>query len=233
MNATKVVHILRPGRLEYLKSVKLQKSITSKFDKSKENLFRNVLILTEHNPVYTIGIRNKDYTEDDADKLRQLGAEFHKTDRGGLITFHGPGQLVAYPILHLKHFEPSLRWYVCHIEKTVIDVCRKFGLNAQSTEDTGVWIEDRKICAIGIHCSRYITTHGLALNCRNDLKWYDHIVPCGIKGKGVTSLSAELDKSISMEDATTEFLDSFKRIFKCELKEIGADETANYLRKIE
>lgn len=231
-NASKIVHVLRPGKLDYLKAVKLQQSIAAKFDKSKENLFRNVLILTEHNPVYTIGIRSKDYTDIDAEKLRELGAEFHKTNRGGLITFHGPGQLVAYPIIHLKHFQPSLRWYVCHIEKTIIDVCRKFGINAHTSPDTGVWVEDRKICAIGLHCSRYITTHGLALNCRTDLKWFEHIVPCGVQGKGVTSLSAELNKPVSIEEATPELLDSFKRIFKCEINEIGKDETAGYLRKI-
>lgn len=218
---SRIVYTLRTGKLNYLESLKLQLKISSQKHKLDENKFKNILILTEHNPVYTIGIRSKDYTVKDEEELKALGAEFHKTNRGGLITFHGPGQLVAYPIIHLKQFQPSVRWYVCHIEKMVIDLCKQNGILARTTEDTGIWVEDRKICAIGIHASRYVTTHGLALNCNTDLKWFDHIVPCGIVGKGVTSLTRELGKEISIEDATPMLLNSFKKLFGCELCEIN------------
>lgn len=222
--ASRLVHVLKAGRLNYGESLKLQKSISDRLIKGDEN-FKNVLILTEHNPVYTIGIRTKNYSSDDEEKLTKLGAEFYKTNRGGLITFHGPGQLVAYPIINLKNFEPSVRWYVCHIEKTIIDLCKKHGITARTTEDTGVWVDNRKICAIGIHASRYITSHGLALNCNVDLSWFKHIVPCGLEGKEVTSLSKELAKNISIDDTTPEFLASFQDIFQCSTEIVNQKET--------
>lgn len=211
---SRLVHILNTGRLNYGESLKLQKSISNRLLQG-DIKYKNVIILTEHDPVYTIGIRTRNYTIDDEENLKKLGAEFYRTNRGGLITFHGPGQLVAYPIINLKNFEPSVRWYVCHIEKTVIDLCRKHGIVAKTTEDTGVWVEHRKICAIGIHASRYVTTHGLALNCNINLEWFSHIVPCGLEGKEVTSLSKELRKNISVEDTTPEFISSFQDVFKC------------------
>jgi lipoyl(octanoyl) transferase 2 len=226
--SSRLVHVLKAGRLNYGESLKLQKSISERLVKGDES-FKNVLILTEHDPVYTIGIRTKNYTIDDEEKLKKLGAEFHKTNRGGLITFHGPGQLVAYPIINLKNFDPSVRWYVCHIEKTIIHLCKKYGITAQTTEDTGVWVDNRKICAIGIHASRYITTHGLALNCNIDLSWFKHIVPCGLEGKEVTSLSKELAKNMSIDDTTPEFLASFQDTFKCSIEIVNDKETREIL----
>lgn len=222
--SSRLVHVLKAGRLNYSESLKLQKSISNRLIQGDEK-FKNVLILNEHNPVYTIGIRTKNYSKDDEEKLTKLGADFHKTNRGGLITFHGPGQLVAYPIVNLKNFEPSVRWYVCHIEKTIIDLCRKHGITARTTEDTGVWVENRKICAIGIHASRYITSHGLALNCNVDLSWFKHIVPCGLEGKEVTSLSKELAKNVTIDDTTHEFLASFQDVFKCSTEIVSEKET--------
>ncbi|XP_031617941.1 putative lipoyltransferase 2, mitochondrial [Contarinia nasturtii] len=224
-----LVHILRTGLIKYGQGLRLQKFITSTFNEQNDCKFKNILILTEHRPVYTIGIRTKDYTIDDEAYLQSLGAEFYKTNRGGLITFHGPGQLVAYPILNLKEFEPSIRWYVCHLEKTIIDVCKQFNLNAKTTPDTGVWIDDRKICAMGVHGKRYITSHGLALNCDIDLKWFDHIVPCGLTDKSVTSLTKELDKNVSIDDVMPLFLDSFKHTFNCKLVELSNNETKFYI----
>lgn len=211
---TKLIHVLRAGRLSYQAGLSLQTIIAKRV---LNDPTKNILILTEHNPpVYTIGIRTKDYTLADELRLQALGAEFYRTNRGGLITFHGPGQLVVYPIINLKNFEPSLRWYICQIESTIIELCQQFGITAQRTKDTGIWVEDRKICAIGVHCSRYITTHGLALNCNTDLKWFEHIVPCGIEGKGVTSLSAELKKCVAISDVCEQFLKCFCSGFKCD-----------------
>ncbi|XP_052900673.1 putative lipoyltransferase 2, mitochondrial [Anopheles moucheti] len=225
---SRLVHILRAGKLPYQRALKLQQTIANqllqhaKHPPNEVNVqmppYRNVLILTEHDPVYTIGIRTRGYDEADEQRLRTLGADFVRTNRGGLITFHGPGQLVAYPILDLKHFQPSVRWYVCHLERTIIELCKRYGLRAQTTADTGVWIEDRKICALGIHASRYVTTHGLALNCDIDLSWFQHIVPCGLVGKSVTSLAQELNRpDLGIESVTGEFLDCFRQTLECDL----------------
>lgn len=226
-----VVHVLRAGLTSYAQGLNLQKQIASKFHDATPEQFRNVLILTQHQPVYTIGIRTKDYTVNDEQHLRQLGADFHRTNRGGLITFHGPGQLIAYPILNLKQFTPSVRWYVCHLEKTIISVCAELGLTAGTTPDTGVWIENRKICAIGIHGKRYITTHGLALNCDNDLTWFEHIVPCGLIGKGVTSLSMEMNRPFTVAQTIPLLIDHFGKTFDCNLVECTEDETRDYLHE--
>lgn len=225
----RIVNVLRAGKLEYQHSLNLQMTLAK--TPPIANVFKNMLILTEHSPVYTIGIRNKDYSMAERDRLRALGAQFYQTNRGGLITFHGPGQLVVYPILNLKQFNAGIRWYVCHLEKTIIDLCAKFGLKGETSPDTGVWIQDRKICAIGVHGSRYITTHGLALNCDTELRWFDHIVPCGIEGKGVTSVSQELGKRVGIQEVESSFLDSFQRTFMCELHNVCADDTSAYLKE--
>ncbi|KAH3807721.1 putative lipoyltransferase 2, mitochondrial [Dreissena polymorpha] len=180
----------------------------------------DVLLLVEHNPVYTVGLRDKSYSKEDEEKLRATGAEFHRTNRGGLITFHGPGQLVAYPIINLKHFKLGMRDYVCKLEKTMIDTCGFYGLKATTTKDTGVWIEDRKVGAVGIHGSRFITTHGVSLNCNTDLTWFDHIVPCGLEGKTTTSLSKELQKKVCITQTIPVFLKAFQERFGCELTEM-------------
>lgn len=226
------VHILRAGLTTYQQGLRLQQLFTSRFNEKTENEFESFLILTEHKPVYTIGIRTKDYTIDDEEKLRKLGADFFRTNRGGLITFHGPGQIVAYPILNLKQFKPSVRWYVCHLEKTIISLCDELGLRATTSQDTGVWIGNEKICAMGIHAKRYITSHGLALNCDVDLSWFDHIVPCGLPGKGVTSLSKQLGKRISFESAAPLMLSHFERTFNCNVKNCSANETRDYLSQV-
>ncbi|KAI4459120.1 octanoyltransferase [Holotrichia oblita] len=224
---TNIIKILNAGVMNYMKSLALQKHIAAQHHASDQDGM-DTIIFVEHPPVYTIGIRTKDYTEEDQVRLQQtggyVGAEFYKTNRGGLITFHGPGQLVVYPILNLKHFKPSMKWYICHIEKTVIDVCTKFGLKANTSPHTGVWIGDNKICAIGVHGSRFVTTHGLAINCCTDLEWYKHIVPCGIKDKGVTTLTKELNRVVTVEEVMPIFLDCFKKYFNCNYIDYPQDE---------
>lgn len=210
------VKVINAGKLHYQRALELQKKLSSQQVESFQD-FTNYLILNEHNPVYTIGIRRKDYSDEDRKKLQNLGAEFHETNRGGLITFHGPGQLVAYPIIHLKQFQPSMRWYVNQLETTIIDLCYMFNISAKTTEDTGIWVGDSKICAIGIHGKKYVTTHGIGLNCNTDLKWFDYIIPCGIEGKGVTSLSKELSRNVSVEETIPSFLESFSNNFNCSL----------------
>lgn len=141
-----IVKVWQTGKINYGQSLKLQKYLA---DMHHKNIpMSDTILLVEHPPVYTIGIRTKDYTIEDEALLKQKGAEFYRTNRGGLITFHGPGQLVVYPILNLKHFRPSMRWYVEHIEKTIITLCHKFELQAQTSPYTGVWINDKKVMLI-------------------------------------------------------------------------------------
>lgn len=228
---SKVVRLLYAGRMHYNAGLNLQKLLVDQhFQKEKDDICNTLLIL-EHNPVFTIGIRQKDYTIEDEEKLKNLGAQFYKTNRGGLITFHGPGQLVAYPILDLKQFRTSIKWYVCQIEKMIIRLCAEFGIKAETSPDTGVWVNDRKICAIGIHGTRFVTSHGLALNCNTDLSWFDHIVPCGIEGKGVTSISKELDMTVTIEDVLPLFQTAFRDQFECSLVDYPPNEIYDLLRK--
>lgn len=227
-----IVKVLWAGRLKYGPSLQLQKILSNLHFKQLNNEICNTLLLVEHDPVYTIGIRSKNYTEDEEKKLRNLGAEFFKTNRGGLITFHGPGQLVAYPILNLKQFKPSIKWYVCQIEQMIIRLCAEYGIIGATTSDTGVWVNDKKICAIGIHGTRYITTHGLALNCNTDLTWFDHIIPCGIEGKGVTSISKELNMNVSIKNVLPKFQNIFQETFQCSLIQYPPSETEELLGTI-
>ncbi|KAF7657590.1 hypothetical protein LDENG_00024770 [Lucifuga dentata] len=212
-----VVQVVRRGLVSYQEALRLQQDYVSRHRTDRGPA--HALLLCEHLPVYTTGIRQKPYPPHLLDHLSLLGAEVHRTNRGGLITFHGPGQLVCYPILHLASFKKSVRWYVGELEKTIISVCRRFGITASTSPHTGVWVGDNKICAIGIHCGRYITSHGLALNCNTDLSWFSYIVPCGIEGKGVTSLSAELQRDVSTEETIPHLLDAFRHHFNCELAE--------------
>ncbi|OCT93420.1 putative lipoyltransferase 2, mitochondrial [Xenopus laevis] len=175
------------------------------------------LLLCEHPPVYTVGIRRAAYPGEEESRLRALGADFHRTDRGGLITFHGPGQLVCYPVFHLRDLRLSLRSYVSGLESSVISLCNRLGLPGETNPETGVWVRGNKICAIGVHCARYITSHGLALNCNTDLSWFSHIVPCGIVGKGVTSLTRELGRQVTIDDIIPAFLEAFEEEFQCSL----------------
>ncbi|GAB0093933.1 Putative lipoyltransferase 2, mitochondrial [Sergentomyia squamirostris] len=231
---SRIVQYLETGRLDYVKALRLQQYFVKKAKGADEAAkdFRNVLILTEHDPVYTVGIRSEVYSEAEANRLRQLGAEFHRTNRGGLITFHGPGQLIAYPILNLQNFQPSIRWYVGKIEETVMNMCKKYKIEAGRTCDMGIWVRDKKICALGVHVSQSITSHGLALNCNTDLSWFNNIVPCGIKGKGVTSLSQQLGRDVDIGEVTPHFLDSFKATFECDLEKFpdaGRFDLFNYI----
>ena len=226
---SRLVKVLWAGRVSYGSGLELQNALVQRHQNKHLNGTPNSLVLVEHNPVYTIGIRNKGYTEEDENQLRGLGADFYRTNRGGLITFHGPGQLVVYPVINLKEFRTNVRCYVSQIEKTIIRVCAEFGLKGETSPDTGVWIEDRKICAIGIHASRYVTSHGLALNCNTELSWFEHIVPCGIEEKGVTSLSKELLANVRINDAIPVFRRAFADEFECELVDMGCEEVAEVM----
>uniref|UniRef100_A0A3P9HUP5 Octanoyl-[acyl-carrier-protein]:protein N-octanoyltransferase LIPT2, mitochondrial n=1 Tax=Oryzias latipes TaxID=8090 RepID=A0A3P9HUP5_ORYLA len=210
-----LVRVVRLGLVSYQEGLRLQQVYVDRHRSGPAHS----LLLCEHPPVYTTGIRHEPYPASRLDPLRLLGAEVHRANRGGLITFHGPGQLVCYPVLDLSGFRKSVRWYVAQLEKTVISACGSLGVTATTSPHTGVWVGDNKICAVGIHCGRHVTSHGLALNCNTDLSWFSHIVPCGIEGKGVTSLSRELRRDVSVHEATPHLLTAFGEHFHCELSE--------------
>ncbi|KAF4522720.1 hypothetical protein B566_EDAN010926 [Ephemera danica] len=210
---SRVIKVWNEGLIKYDQAYKLQKVLAARHIKNCDKTPPDTLLLVEHPAVYTVGIRSSQYGEDEERRLKDLGADFHRTNRGGLITFHGPGQLVAYPIINLKTFGLGIRDYVCRIEKTVMLTCAELGLNnvytSNEPNETGVWVKNGKICAIGVHASRYITSHGLALNCNTDLSWYSHIVPCGLVGKQVTSLSKELNRNVRISDTIPAFVQAF------------------------
>ena len=165
------------------------------------------IILCEHPHVYTLGRSGKAANMlISEEQLRRIGASFFHIDRGGDITYHGPGQLVCYPILDLEHYGLGLKDYIHLIEEAVIRICAYYGIKAGRLEKaTGVWIDAhgplaRKICAIGVRSSRYVTMHGLALNVCTDLRYFSYINPCGFVDKGVTSLSQELHREVTVQE---------------------------------
>lgn len=196
----------------------------------------NSLILVEHEPVYTVGIRSKDYNDNYVSKLKsklaehRLKADFVKTNRGGLITFHGPGQLVAYPIIYLGDFSKtiqnrSVKVYVRLLESTIIDTLASVGITNAHTlnEYPGVWLNrgESKIAFIGITCKRYVTMHGVSINCDCDLSWFDHIISCGIENKPITSIKHQPTASTCTVDHIAEaFCKSFSRHFDCNLLQV-------------
>lgn len=189
----------RLGTVPYEPTWELQDELAQQ---RRERRIGDRLLLLEHFPVYTIG-RGGDEANllASRERLRELGATYLRIDRGGDITFHGPGQLVAYPIVELA--DPlDLRRYVRSLEAAIIATAARFGVEAGRVAGLpGVWVDDeRKLAAIGVRVRRGVTTHGLALNVNTDLRWFDEMIPCGIHGKGVTSLQRELDRPVSMEE---------------------------------
>ena len=187
-------------------------------------LTENHLLLVEHPPVFTLGKSGKiDHLLLKEEVLKSKGIAFFKTNRGGDITFHGPGQLVGYPILDLDNFFTDIHKYLRYLEEIIIKTLSDFGLNsARSDGETGVWLDldtpfARKICAMGVRASRWVTMHGFALNINTDLSYFDYIVPCGIKGKMVTSLSKELNKQVDPELVKASLLKYFSEIFEVEI----------------
>lgn len=163
----------------------------------------STLILCEHPPVLTIGREGGEHNvKVSGEFLSAMNVETIPINRGGDITAHNPGQLIGYPLFHLSQFKEDLHWFLREIEETIIEVLEEYGIKSGRVEGkTGVWIEgERKICAIGLHCSRWVTSHGFALNVNNDLSLFDMIIPCGIPDKSVTSISKELGKSIDMDE---------------------------------
>jgi lipoyl(octanoyl) transferase len=183
------------------------------------------LLFVEHPPVYTLGKsgHQENVLIGEEERVRQ-GIDFFHINRGGDITFHGPEQLVGYPILDLDKFKTDLSWYLRSLEEVIIMTMAEYGLKGErSAGETGVWIEpnvpgkERKICAMGIKCSRWITMHGFAFNVNTDLSYFNNIVPCGIANKQVTSLQKELGSTIPMSDVKQRVKRNFEFVFEAYL----------------
>ncbi|MBZ9632135.1 lipoyl(octanoyl) transferase LipB [Salegentibacter sp. LM13S] len=185
----------------------------------------NYLLMVEHPHVYTLGksgdVKNLLISEAELEKRQ---AKYYKINRGGDITYHGPGQLVGYPILDLDNFFTDIHKYLRFLEECIILTLKDYGLKAErSPGETGVWLDvgtpfARKICAMGVRASRWVTMHGFALNVNADLGYFDHIIPCGIEGKAVTSLNVELGKrEIPLAEVQEKVLKHFEELFEAEL----------------
>ena len=193
----------RLGTVSYVPTWELQDELA---DQRRGRRIGDRLLLLEHFPVYTIGRGgNEANLLATPDRLRELGAELVRIDRGGDITFHGPGQIVAYPIVELKD-GLDLRRYVRTLEAAVIDTAAAFGVASDRLDGLpGIWVDgERKLGAIGVRVKRAVTTHGLALNVNTDLRWFDEMVPCGIPDKEVTSLARELGRPVPMDEVEDE-----------------------------
>jgi len=181
----------------------------------------NYLLFVEHPPVYTLGKSgHKENVLLSEEGMKQQGIEYFHINRGGDITFHGPQQLVAYPILDLDKFKTDLGWYLRSLEEVIILTMAEYGLKGERSKgETGVWIEpnskgkERKICALGIKCSRWITMHGFAFNVNTDLNYFNYIIPCGIQNKQVTSLQKELGKKVNMDEVKEKVKRNFEKVF--------------------
>jgi lipoyl(octanoyl) transferase len=186
---------------------------------------QHYLLFTEHPPVYTLGKSgNKENVLLDQYELKEKGIQFFNTNRGGDITFHGPGQIVGYPILDLEKFYTDIGKYLRKLEEVIILTMAEFGIKGgRSAGETGVWIDpdmpgkERKICAIGVRCSRWITMHGFAFNINTDLSYFNHIIPCGIRNKQVTSLEKELGYMPVLKEVKEKLKKNFEEVFEGEL----------------
>ena len=209
-------------KLDSVPSLSQTGSIESPLDDADT---RHYLLFVEHPPVYTLGksgkIQNVLLSEEN---LKARGIDFFRTNRGGDITFHGPRQIVGYPILDLEKFYTDIGKYLRNIEEMIILTLSEYGIMAgRSPGETGVWIDpeikgrERKICAIGVRSSRWITMHGFAFNVNTDLNYFNYIIPCGIQNKQVTSLQKELGREIDFEETKERVKQNFEKVFDVEL----------------
>ena len=184
----------------------------------------NYFLFVEHPPVITLGKSGQEknllLTKEELERKK---IQYFNTNRGGDITFHGYGQIVGYPVIDLENFYTDINRYLRTLEEIVISTLNYFKISSQrSPGETGVWLESnspnsRKICAIGVKTSRWVTMHGFALNVDTDLRYYDYIIPCGIKGKGITSINKEIKKNVSINEVKEKILENLKKTFQANL----------------
>lgn len=228
------------GKMDYKEAWDFQENLLRENTEKKSLLFikepgvkKNIvdtshyLLFVEHPPVYTLGKSGKpEHVLLNEKELNEKGIQFFKTNRGGDITFHGDQQIVGYPILDLEKFYTDIGRYLRELEEVIILTLAEYGLEGKrSAGETGVWLDpetpgrERKICAMGVRTSRWITMHGFALNVNTDLSYFNNIIPCGIQHKQVTSLEKELGMPISFEEAKEKVKKNFEKVFNVELQE--------------
>lgn len=220
------------GRMPYREAWDLQEGILKENlavkagERGEDVATQHHLLFVEHPPVYTLGKSGKIEHVLISDAERELkGIEFYHTNRGGDITFHGPGQIVGYPIFDLERFYTDIGRYLRELEEVIIRTLADYGISAsRSKGETGVWIDadrpglERKICAMGVRCSRWVTMHGFAFNINTDLNYFNYIIPCGIQNKQVTSLAKELGRTVDLEEVKARLLKHFADVFGAEFR---------------
>lgn len=226
------IHLLDLGRKDYKETWDFQEKLFKEIVDIKLEKRNNPSLITpnhflfvEHPHVYTLGksgdISNLLLSEK---QLEAKGATFYKINRGGDITYHGPGQIVGYPILDLENFFTDIHKYLRLLEETIILTLSEYNIiGARSEGETGVWLDvgtpfARKICAMGVRASRWVTMHGFALNVNADLGYFDNIIPCGIRGKAVTSMHVELNSNVDEEEVKGKILNHFSKLFESEFQ---------------
>jgi len=204
----------------------LKKNVQAKsIDKESGEQTVNHLLFVEHLPVYTLGKSgHKENVLISSEEMNDSGIEYFHINRGGDVTFHGPGQLVGYPILDLDKFKTDLGWYLRSLEEVFILTMAAYGLKGERSKgETGVWMDadikgrERKICAMGIKCSRWVTMHGFAFNVNTNLNYFNNIIPCGIQDKQVTSLQKELGKEVDFREVKEIVKQNFEKVFEAKL----------------
>lgn len=223
MTANPVCIVERPGLVDYDEALGMQREAADAC--RSDGLAR--LLLLEHPHTYTLGARgDTGHLLIDEDRLDLLGATVKRTDRGGDITYHGPGQLVGYPIVDLRRWHEGPRWYVHSLEQVLIGTLAEFGVSGRREQGRpGVWAGDSKIAAIGVRVSRGITSHGFALNVDPDLSYFSHIVPCGLPDIVVTSMARELGQAPEMPAVMEAVVDAFGRVFDVAMQEPDREAT--------
>jgi lipoyl(octanoyl) transferase len=213
--------IIELGLIQYAAAFAVQERVVAA---RKGGKIGDVLLLCEHPHVITMGRNGKrEHLLASENVLKQKGVELYETNRGGDVTYHGPGQIVGYPILDLGAIRKDVRWYVRMLEEAMIRATAEFGITAQREEGkTGVWVGDEerseKLAAIGVHLSRWVTSHGFAYNVATDLRYFDLMVPCGIAGRKATSLEKLLGRAVGREEAATKIARHFGEVFGLEMK---------------
>jgi lipoyl(octanoyl) transferase len=211
-----------------LQEVRFQELLQIKIQNRRENTeipTPNYLLFVEHPHVYTLGKSGKiEHLLKTESELEALGATFFKINRGGDITYHGPGQIVGYPILDLENFFTDIHQYLRLLEEMVILTLKEYGIESERSEgETGVWLDvgtakARKICAMGVRASRWVTMHGFAFNVNTDMDYFGYIVPCGIQDKAVTSMEKELGRKVDLDEVKAQLLKHFLQLFEATLK---------------
>jgi lipoyl(octanoyl) transferase len=217
--------LLRANLLVKSEQRKLQLAIEQGETELEPPATTHHLLFVEHPPVYTLGksgdVKNILISEEE---MKERGIEYYPVNRGGDITFHGPQQIVGYPILDLEQFETDIGKYLRKLEEVIILTMADYGLKGErSNGETGVWLDatvkgkERKICAMGVRCSRWITMHGFAFNVNTDLSYFHHIIPCGIENKQVTSLEKESGRAVDFEEVKQKVKHHFEQVFGVQL----------------